>query len=267
MPPSFVFVVLLAQVFKPVGALTCLSSCTITGLKGQRLNVRDSTCSSANGTACLAVVSFHYHTGEYRVMFNTAPMTGYSRSIYITPPNSLDYWTVHACSNNDTCALEFAQMKVSGLSRRDYNSSTLWAELVPILQESKAAGSVLSCFDNETCVDGTCNIGYDTKSNSQIGRQCHTYSSLPNIMVRENDFSGSFDLFCNRTRCNSPQTADRVKAILTKYKLTDANGRIPDLAEEIINGPIIVNGGHGTVASMLLISGLVFIHGFFSCNT
>ena len=130
---SFVLVVLLVQVFDPIGALTCLNGCTITGLKGQRLNMNNSTCSNATSAACLATVGFHYHTGAYKVTFGPAIMAGYSRSIYMSLPNYLDYWTTHVCSNNDTCALEFAQMKVMDLSRRDYNSSKLWAEIVTTL--------------------------------------------------------------------------------------------------------------------------------------
>ena len=186
----------------------------------------------------------------------------YYRFIYVAPSDQLSYLATYACSENDTCSLEFAQKKVPDVSRQSYNTSILMEELTSVLQESRPAGATLSCFDNDTCSNGICQIEYDTVSNSQRVRKCATESTNrePVVAVYDSGRDGSFNVRCNRTRCNSPATFAQVKMILAKYQLTDAYGRIP--ANETVFKPVTFSSGDGLMASMFLMSGLSFVHGF-----
>ena len=260
--PSVVFVVLLVQVFNLVGARTCLSGCTITGLRGQPLNMTNHNCSMATGNACYVAANFGYHSDEYTVTFDTYPMLTSSRFVFALPTNHLSYFIKYACSNNDTCALEFARAQVLDLTNRSYSSGKLSAELAPILNGNVSAERPLVCFDNETCTDGVCKIEYDTKSGLQRARRCETTILGVSAFAYDSDTHGAFQIQCTRPRCNSPETLNKVKMIFAAYKLTNDNGTVPGqdfIAPPSIFGPI--SAGYGVVAPMFLIVGLSFMHG------
>ena len=61
---------------------------------------------------CGVLVDFEYHTDKYTVRFDIGSMAVYRRVIYSLPSNHLGYKAQYSCSNNDSCALEFAQRKV-----------------------------------------------------------------------------------------------------------------------------------------------------------
>ena len=159
---SAALLLLLIQVISANGQRTCLSNCTIKGSKGQPFSIANATCSNATGKACQVEIYYEYYWAEYKVVFSTTFSPEYDRFIYVIPSDHLSYTATYACSENDTCSLEFAQKKVLDLSRRLYNTSILMEELAPILQESRPAGATLSCFDNGTCSDGMCKIEHDT---------------------------------------------------------------------------------------------------------
>ena len=244
MLPSFLFISLLLQAIDTDGALTCLTNCVITGSKGQPLDISSRNCSTAIGHACLTIISYQYHSEQYIVMLSTSLSTNYDRFIYILPSNYLSYMTGYACSESDSCALEFTRTHLLDLFNRAYDSQKVSAELAPILEESRPLGTTLWCFDNETCTGGVCKIEYDTRLNLQKARGCQEKFDLPGVSVHDNNSYGSFLVECDRTRCNSPETLNKVKMILAKHNLTDTNGRIP--ADDI--------GKHSTTPGKLTVT-------------
>ena len=156
------------------------------------------------------------------------------------PSNYLSYSATFACSNDDSCALEFAERKLTDLAKRRYNSVNVTQELAPLLEESRQNGTKLRCFDGEICEQGgMCQIVYDTKANTQSDRRCHK-PDLPipaRVSVYDSGNYATIDIECDRTACNSPETMNKVKAILARHNLTDADGRI--------------NGSSLSVASMI----------------
>ena len=80
-------------------------------------------------------------------------------------------------------------------------------------------------------------------SNSQRRRECDEDDNTVRVDVYDSSLHSSFDVQCNRTKCNSVETYNRVKAILASYNLTDANGRIPASDADIPDN----SNGHGAV--------------------
>ena len=222
---SSAFLILLLQVISSDGIRTCFNNCTISGLRGVPLVVPDKLCSKVVARYCGTSVSFLYHTGEYTVDFRIEPVAFESRLIFLVPDH-LGYSVTHSCSDTDSCALEFAQTKVLELSDRRYRPSMLWADLAPLIGKWRFQEAALTCFDNEEC-SGRCRIDYNMISNLEKIRGCYTFADFATVSVTDGDTSASFELGCTRTNCNSLDTFNRVKTILTSYNLTDTNGRIP----------------------------------------
>ena len=253
MRASFVLILLLLQAIDIDAVLTCLTKCTIAGSKGQPLNISSGHCSEDHtADACLAVISFEYHLGRYRVMFSTSFVTHYARLIHAIPSNYLMHITGYACSENEQCAFEFARRHVLDLSERAYNSSELSAELAPIIQEPTLGFATLTCLNNETCTGGVCQIGYDTRLNIQTEGGCEKDYNLAGVTVYDSSSNRSILVECDRTRCNSPGTLDKVKMILAKHNLTDSHGRIPaDDIGKYINataGKLNVTDANGSIS-------------------
>ena len=213
---------------------TCLSNCTIIGILGEPLVIPDGRCFTTEAESCLADVSFQYYLGEYVVVFSTTQASFSRGFIYALPPNYLFYSTLFSCSLSPSCAFDFARKKVMEFGNRSDDALKLTAELAPILLESGPTGDGLSCFDNDPCPSGVCQIDYDTNSNSVTASRCETQSSLPRVSVYDAGTSASFTVECNRTKCNSVQTLNQVKAIFARFMLTDTNGRIPIEGVDIV---------------------------------
>ena len=243
---------LLLAIINIVAEPNCLYDCSLSGYHVTHLSV-SGNCKTKKANYCQVKVNYNYHSRRYDVQFDTSYVRSYSRFIYILPSNYLSYSATFSCSDNDKCALDFADKKLLDLANRTYNSIVVSRELAPLLTEARPAGSVLRCYDGETCLgDGMCQIEYDTKANSQKTRGCNTpYPSVP-ARVSAYD-SGSYaviDVECDRTSCNSPETMQKVKEILFRHNLTDANGRI--------------NSGLSFFASMMLIIVMLVFSGIFN---
>ena len=144
-----ILIVLLLQMSKIDTQRTCLTDCIINGLKGTPLVVSDGRCTKAPGQYCETVVSINYHTGQYTVEIRASSLASYASFIYALASDSLYFDVTYSCSQNDTCALEFAQRKLLDLSGRPYNSSVISSEIAPFLQETRPQGVGLICFDHE----------------------------------------------------------------------------------------------------------------------
>ena len=193
------------------------------------------------GNDCQVEISFQYDKNTYSVSFDTSFIESYSRFIYVLPSNYLSYRETYSCSKHDSCALDFAKNRVLELGNRTYDSWKLTRELAPILEEARPAGRALSCYDNDDCAGGVCQIEYDTKANSQRRRRCEKEYNITRVSIYDSGNYASFEVQCNRTKCNSPETLNQVKAIFASYNLTDANGRI-NSANAIVTSTSLVFG-------------------------
>ena len=97
---------------------------------------------------------------------------------------------------------------------------------------------------------------------------CTAQKSQVRITVRDSIGYTSFEVQCDRTKCNSPDTVTQLKAIFAKHNLTDANGRVP--VDEIISEITTttkptsgcVNNERFGMVSVILMFGLLSLHGF-----
>ena len=239
--------VLLLQLISSHAKRSCLSNCYVDGLIGEPLVIPDDLCTISVGNDCEVEIDFQYDRGTYGVSFGTSFISTYSRFIYVLPSNYLTYRATYSCSKHDSCALDFAKNKVLDLGNRTYDSLRLTRELAPILQEDRPTGAALTCYDNDSCAGGVCQIEYDTTSNAQKTRRCERQYNITRVSIHDSGNYATFTVQCNRTKCNSPETLNQVKAIFARYNLTDANGRI--------------NSAHAIVTSALLVFGLAaFVH-------
>lgn len=220
------FLILLLQIINSDGTRTCFNNCTISERQGVPLVVPDNNCSKVDADFCQAIVKIRYHSREYAVEFKIASSASESRLIFLLPSDYLGYTVTYSCSDSDSCALEFARKQVLELSDRTYNLSKLWSELAPSLEESRPTEMALICSDNLEC-SGSCSIKYDLILNSERASECNTYATFAQVSVSDGGSYTSFEIGCTRTKCNSRDTFERVKAILASNNLTDANGRIP----------------------------------------
>ena len=240
-------------VFNAEAKPNCYHNCTFIGYRGSDNFDVDRRCDRKTANNCQVNVRYYYHEGSYAVTFDTSYVSSYSRFIYILPSNYLSYSATFSCSNSDKCAVEFAEKKLVDLGNRTYNSFRVSQEVAPFLNEARTNGSFLRCYDGEVCLDdGVCKIEYDTKGNSQRTRGCNRpYPSVPpRVSVFDSGDYTSFDIECNRTNCNSPDTVAKVKGILAAHNLTDANGRI--------------NGSSSFVVSIMIIATMLLLCKFFN---
>ncbi|CAF1290300.1 unnamed protein product [Adineta steineri] len=173
--------------------------------------------------SCRVAVKFYYHDRRYDVEFDTSFGNQYYRYFYILPTNYLSYTAMYACIDNDNCAIDFASKKVLDLSSRTFNVSSQLSSF--LLEDRQPFNSTLRCYDNEECVSGVCQIKYNTDNNKMDKRGCAT-DGIARVFVSDGSSLPSFDIECNRTKCNSPETYNEVKEILFRHNLTDINGRI-----------------------------------------
>ena len=238
---SSALLILLLQVICSDAKRSCLSKCYVGGSIGKPLVIPDGACTTAVVDDCKVDINFQYNRGTYTVSFGMSYISSYSRFIYVLPSNYLSYSETYSCSKHDSCALDFAKNRVLELGNRTYDSWKLTRELAPILEEARPAGAGLSCHDNDECAGGVCLIDYDTKANSQKKRGCEKQDSITRVSVYDSGNYASFEVQCNRTKCNSPETLNQVKAIFASYNLTDANGRISS-ANAIVTSTSLVFG-------------------------
>ncbi|CAF1338306.1 unnamed protein product [Adineta ricciae] len=204
------------------GKRRCLTNCTVTGLIGQPLHIPDRCDQYTKASDCQVDIQFHYYDRRYTVIFSTAFVEYYYRSLYITITNILSYTAMFACGNSDNCATDFARKKVVDLSNRTINARNVINQLRPLLSEHRQ--SPLRCYDNEECT-GICKIRVKTDKNQLDQRKCAAINQ-PQVHVFDGGDLPILDIECNRTKCNSFETADQVKQILYQNNLTDINGRI-----------------------------------------
>ena len=204
------------------GKRRCLTNCTVTGFIGQPLNIPDRCDQYTTANDCQVDVQFYYYDQRYTVIFSTAFVDFYYRSLYITITNLLSYTAMFACDNSDNCATDFAQKKVIDLSNRMIDARSVINQLRPLLSEQRQ--SPLRCYDNEECT-GICKIRIKTDKNQLDQRKCAEIEP-PRVHVFDGGNLPNLDIECNRTKCNSFETADQVKQILYQQNLTDINGRI-----------------------------------------
>ena len=241
--------IFLVQLIGSGDALTCLNQCSITGVSPAPLVVPDGKCTTAVGNACQIRMDFQYKTGEYSVTFGTSFVASFTSSIDARPSNYLGYGASYSCSDSDSCALDFAKNKLAELPGRNYNFDAISKELAPLLlQEIQPAGTPLVCADDDACADGVCKIELNTVTNAQKAKGCETL--LVDIKARAGGgrSTGSFDVKCNRPKCNTLETLNKAKAIFAKYNLTGADGRVTEVDRS--------NHAYGLVASMIVVIGL-----------
>ena len=245
----FALVVLLLGFQYTDGKRQCPSNCTISGRFGDPLVIPDGLCTIETGSNCNAAIRFHYHENRYYLSFSTAFVSMYSRFIYALTSNYLSYSISFSCSHSNDCAMEFAKKKVLDLASRNYSSQLVGLELNPFLNEYRQPGNQLVCYDGDRCSGPVCQIEYDTKSKSSRKRGCNFEDIPARVSVYDGGSYSTFDINCNRTACNSPETYIKIKEIFARHNLTDADGRI--------NGVPILTTSFSIVLTLIVAFGFV----------
>ncbi|CAF1182085.1 unnamed protein product [Adineta steineri] len=200
---------------------------------------------------CQAEIIFYYNDQTYVVKFSRSPVSHYYRSLHIIPSSVLSYTAEYSCSDNDNCAIDFASKKVLDLSNRTYNIGSVTYQLSNLLLEHRPPSDPeLRCYNNEECVKGVCQTLYNIRTSTMSGNGC-LKNTTAQVLVLDGSFDPSLTIVCNRTRCNSPETYNKVKEILFRHNLTDINGQL--------------NGGQKSCVSVFLL--IVMFNSFvFLCN-
>ena len=208
--------------------LKCIYECSLREVPfGEDLRIRGRQCQKRlERDSCKIEVVLDYHQQTYTVNF---PFDSDEvESITITPPSRLDYEFDLECSTDDDCILEDAQTRISELTRRPYNTQIIYEEISII---TGAAPEVpMKCVNTRdeivTCVSGDrCEIQYDLKAQMVSQRACGSPFG-PAVLVYENSMFSSFDIVCSHSLCNTVETYEKIKGILNKNNMVDANGRI-----------------------------------------
>ncbi|CAF3158793.1 unnamed protein product [Rotaria sp. Silwood2] len=137
---------------------------------------------------------------------------------------------------------------------RNYNARIIYDEIAPIIKNPFGNGSV-QCYNmrNDVIIcssDNTCSLEYNQLENKFRSRGCYP-TREPSVYVYDGDSYTSFQIRCNRDLCNNEETYSQIKSILSKYSLTDNNGRR------------IANGNKQMVSLLLMSSALIFIICYF----
>ena len=209
--------------------LKCIFDCPLRDVPfGEDLRIRGRQCQQRiESDSCKIEIVLDYHQQTYAVNF---PLDSDEvESIAITPPRRLDYEFDIECSANDDCILDDAHMRITELTRRPFNTQVVYEEIASIVTGATPEDR-LQCFNTKdeivTCASGyRCEIQYDLKGQMVTQRDCGS-PFAPSVLVYENPMFSSFDVVCSHSLCNTEETYQKIKSILYKNNMVDANGRI-----------------------------------------
>lgn len=240
--------VFLGSIFNLVNTLQCINNCKMIYSMNQSF-VLPSNCSYISSDRCSVNILFWYEQGQYVVTFPgdlsyDDNLDDNRHFIMIETVNNtfFSYDINHICRDKDDCAVYYAQMKISEMSKRFYNIPNLYFDLKRILYKNIHTDDDLLCFDTNEAIrqcllsgmSGSCQIMDDLSKHRIYRRSCqhHTHQSA-NVNIYD---SGSFAMMtikCNRNLCNGPVTIEAVKHVLNHYGITDKHGRLSGISSHM----------------------------------
>ena len=209
-------------------SLECITNCSLKAVPfGEDLRIRTNACQQrVTLLACTFDITLDFETKQYSVFLGGPP--GESEAISMSSFLPLHYDVSRQCSTDTDCVIRDAQNKIDEVTRRPYDATALYEEIETIIT-SPLAEDPITCFDDAgsvaTCEFGQiCTIDYDAIAQRIRSRGC--LFRFPEVYVYDSPTDASFDVHCNSDLCNTLETYEKIKGILNKNNLVDANGRI-----------------------------------------
>jgi hypothetical protein len=240
-----VFGLLLTATIDHAAAIQCITNCTVDGLKfGDSFNFPGARCQQRIfGSNCTVLINFNYHERQYTVELGKNLSS--ADLIYITPSLPyLSYKINHYCSDRTKCVFKNIQKKIDKMVRRSYNATDIYAQLEPLIQGS-SQNDPIECYNNKTKIvqcahNQICGLSYDQQKQEIRARGCHSAHG-PRVFVYDAEYYSALHIDCTRNLCNDEETLTKVKSILAKNGLTDANARrIAAGTKEIVSFPLLI---------------------------
>lgn len=224
---TFVFIVLVTA-HAGLG-LECITNCKLSGIPlSEALNISAARCQQrSERSVCTVSVDLDFSTMRYSATFGERPAD--LEWFDISPTTPLDYTFSQQCSTDTDCVIHNAQKRMDDLIGQSFDATTIYGEIAPIISPP-ITGDPIKCFDYVsgvvTCASGDiCYLLYDT-----LAQAPHTSGCVSNspalVLVYGTPAYASTEIRCKSDLCNSEGTYGRIKAVLNKYNLVDANGRI-----------------------------------------
>ena len=209
--------------------LQCITNCSLKGIPfGEALRIRAAQCQQrVTQSICTVDIALDFEKLQYSAIFGGSPKD--AETIYISAYIPLDYDFSQQCSTETDCVIRDAQKRIDDLTRRAYNATAIYREIAPLIA-SPVAANPMKCFDANinviTCASGEiCSNIYDPIASRVRSRGC-VIGSYARVYVFDSPTYASFDVECTSVLCNGEVGYKKIKDILFKNKLVDANGRI-----------------------------------------
>ena len=208
-------------------SLECINRCLLTKIPfGEAIGNRTDECQRSTFPACNVIITVDFETKQYSASFGVAPED--LEAIFISLFQPLSYGFSRECSTDTDCVIREAQSRVDEVTRRPYNATAIYREIAVILT-SPLAGDPIKCFNDAgsvaTCSSGqTCNIEYDQIERKTRSRGC--LFNVPGVSVNDSPSYTAFEVNCISDLCNTEETYEKVKGVLNKNNLVDADGRL-----------------------------------------
>ena len=209
-------------------SLECIAYCSLTRIPfGDDLRIRAGEYQRrVTAPTCTVDITLNFHKMQYSATFGDIA-SNYER-ISISSGEPLEYRFSRQCSFDIDCVLRDAQKRIDELTGRPYNAVAIYEEIAPLIT-SQLAGDQIDCFgansSTVTCRSGEiCRIIYDPRARRVTSRGC--VSSILQVYFYDSPTYASSEIKCNSGLCNIMEVYEKVKSILNKNNLVDANGRI-----------------------------------------
>ena len=209
-------------------SLECIAYCSLPRIPfGEDLRARASECRQrVTAATCTVDIILNFDKKQYSATFGEF-VSNYER-ISISSGEPLEYRFSRQCSIDIDCVITDAQKRIDELTRQPYNAMSIYGEIAPIITDP-LAGDPIKCVGANssavTCGSGEiCRIAYDPRARRITTRGC--VSSIREVYLYDSPTYASSEIKCNSDLCNNMEAYDKVKSILNKNNLVDANGRI-----------------------------------------
>jgi len=224
-------------------SLQCIVPCTLVFHFNEPFRIGDGQCKDrVSASQCSIQLSFNYDIKSYFAIFDKTATWGEYITIEKTPNPTFTYVIDYHCSEGTDCVLSYAQNKTKEMIDRAYNTSRIFEQLAPLIEDPLLNGSV-QCYDNnnvKTCApDARCVLQYNQKEKKVESRECH-YGRLVYVGVIDNDWRTSLQVGCLRDLCNDDATLAQIKTVLANNRLTDANGRISRATQRLASRLLLI---------------------------
>lgn len=231
------------SLFYSSSALRCTTNCSFSADFTTPFSIPDHCDQLIEAEKCVGNVAFWFNLDKYNVNLEADDSSSSMgpeenrHSVLLdlssNTPGFFSHSIDRACNDRDDCARDLITDMTNEMLQRDYNHTTILAELQPLISDSIVTpyDYELQCYNSQHNVEecgtplamGSCLI-INKISHNKISLQCNTeiFPRDIHVIIYEeiHDHCATLHIQCNGSLCNTRSTLREVKEVLYRHGVT-----------------------------------------------